>query len=293
VYPRELPDLFYGTQLTVFGRYKKAGQSAIRLTGQVAGKPVDFTYEKALPDSDTNNEFIEKLWGTRKIAYLLDQIRKSGESSEVKDEVVRLAKKYGVVTPYTSYLVQEDTQPVPVVAAATPVDHQRFMPRQAPVLMDAEKKVGVAGPTGSIRASAAPSAGGAADQMSYRRSYNLAASSGAEAVDAAKDLRKMKEASSVSEADEVSQAQRAVAGLRFRLLGETWVDTQLSDSEPATLKIKYLSDAYFEALRQNPELKDVFSLGTQVRVKLSKCVLEIGSEGVEKLSTEQIELLKK
>jgi Ca-activated chloride channel family protein len=85
VYPKELPDLFYGTQLTIFGRYKKPGSTAIRLTGQVAGKPADFTYEKTLPGDAAGNEFVEKLWGTRKIAYLLDQIRKSGESREVKD----------------------------------------------------------------------------------------------------------------------------------------------------------------------------------------------------------------
>ncbi|HTU22565.1 MAG TPA: hypothetical protein VMG10_31290, partial [Gemmataceae bacterium] len=59
-------------------------------------------------------EFVEHLWARRKVGYLLDQIRANGEKKELLQEVVTLAKKYGITTPYTSYLVVPDG-PMPVV----------------------------------------------------------------------------------------------------------------------------------------------------------------------------------
>src|SRR6185503_16021213 len=52
--------------------------------------------------------FLPRLWAMRKVGFLLDQIRMAGESAEVKDEIVRLAKKYGFVTPYTSMLAADE-----------------------------------------------------------------------------------------------------------------------------------------------------------------------------------------
>jgi len=50
------------------------------------------------------------VWAVRKIGYLLDEIRLHGENKEVKDEIVRLSKLHGIMTPYTSFLVQEDVR---------------------------------------------------------------------------------------------------------------------------------------------------------------------------------------
>src|SRR5262249_34076927 len=55
-----------------------------------------------------DKDFIEHLWARRKVGYLLDQIRANGEKKELVDEVVLLAKKYGITTPYTSYLIVPD-----------------------------------------------------------------------------------------------------------------------------------------------------------------------------------------
>src|SRR5262249_34694046 len=52
--------------------------------------------------------FVEHVWARRKVGYLLDQIRAHGEKKELVDEVVALAKRYGIATPYTSYLVVPD-----------------------------------------------------------------------------------------------------------------------------------------------------------------------------------------
>jgi Ca-activated chloride channel family protein len=58
------------------------------------------------------------LWARRKVGYLLDQIRVNGEKDELIKEVVTLAKRYGIATPYTSYLVVPDTV-MPVVPPTT------------------------------------------------------------------------------------------------------------------------------------------------------------------------------
>ncbi len=120
VYPTQLPDLFHGTQLIAFGRYTGHGPSAVKLTGQVGMETKEFVYELHFPEK-TNDEhsFVEHLWARRKVGVLLDQIRATGEKKELVEEVVALAKKYGITTPYTSYLIVPDAA-VPVVRPVGP-----------------------------------------------------------------------------------------------------------------------------------------------------------------------------
>jgi Ca-activated chloride channel family protein len=109
VYPPELPDLFDGGQLVVMGRFSGKGASAIKLTGKVGKAEKEFVYEFTFPaKTEDGKEFVEALWARRKVGYLLDQVRINGEKKELIDEVVSLAKKYGITTPYTSYLIVPD-----------------------------------------------------------------------------------------------------------------------------------------------------------------------------------------
>lgn len=108
VYPKRLPDLFKGTQLLVFGRYKKDGHVAIKLTGTLGDRDQAFVYEDTFAKAEPKNEFIPKLWASRKVGYLLDEIRLRGENEELVKEVITLSKEHGIMTPYTSYLVTED-----------------------------------------------------------------------------------------------------------------------------------------------------------------------------------------
>ncbi|MDP6379812.1 MAG: VIT domain-containing protein, partial [Phycisphaerae bacterium] len=107
MYPRQLPDLFRGTQLVLVGAYKNKGESAIRLTGRVGKKRREFVYEGKFPRKNVKRSFIAPIFAHRKIGYLLDQIRLNGETKELKDEVIRLSVSHGIETPYTSYLVLE------------------------------------------------------------------------------------------------------------------------------------------------------------------------------------------
>jgi Ca-activated chloride channel homolog len=116
VYPPQLPDLFHGTQLVVLGRYSGNGHAAITLKGTVGMETKEFVYELNFANK-TNDEkgFVEDLWARRKVGYLLDQIRVNGEKKELVDEVVALAKRYGIATPYTSYLLVPDGPLPPAV----------------------------------------------------------------------------------------------------------------------------------------------------------------------------------
>ncbi len=112
-YPRQIPDIFAGMQLIQFGRYTSSGSAAIYLTGEVNSEEQRFTYEANFPAEQSQNDFIPRLWATRKIGYLMDEIRLHGESQELVDEIVYLSKKYGIITPYTSFLITEDEPPLP------------------------------------------------------------------------------------------------------------------------------------------------------------------------------------
>jgi Ca-activated chloride channel family protein len=114
MYPRTLPDLFKGSQLAIVGRYKNSMNAAsVRLTGKVGGREQTFTFAaQAFPSEKTDNPFLPRLWATRRVGYLLEQIRLNGENRELVDEVVALGTRFGIVTPYTSFLVTDDLKDV-------------------------------------------------------------------------------------------------------------------------------------------------------------------------------------
>lgn len=125
LFPRTLPDLFRGSQLLVLGRYRDADEARVTLSGQAAGIATAYTALQSFPDVELEASFLPRLWAGRKIAYLLNQIRLYGERDELVDEVIDLSKTYGVITPYTSFLVDEgelDTEEAAdaLRAAATP-----------------------------------------------------------------------------------------------------------------------------------------------------------------------------
>jgi Ca-activated chloride channel homolog len=118
IYPLQLPDLFYGGQLVLFGRYSGSGQTAIKLSGLIGSEERELVYETSFPAKTENGrEFVENLWARRKVGFILDQIRVNGESKELVEEVTGMAKRYGIATPYTSYLVVPDTM-MPIVRGA-------------------------------------------------------------------------------------------------------------------------------------------------------------------------------
>ena len=108
MYPADLPDIFKGDQLVLAGRYSGSGDATAKLTGMVNGEEQTFTYKIHFDDQNDKDEYIPRLWATRRVGYLLDTIRLHGENPELRDEVTSVARQFGIVTPYTAYLIIED-----------------------------------------------------------------------------------------------------------------------------------------------------------------------------------------
>ena len=109
MYPPELPDLFQGGQLVVMGRYRGAGKAKLTLTGLVGSEKKEFAYDVQFQEKTFGDyAFVEHLWARRKVGYLLDQMRANGEQKELVDETKSLAKRYGIATPYSSWLIMPE-----------------------------------------------------------------------------------------------------------------------------------------------------------------------------------------
>jgi Ca-activated chloride channel homolog len=108
-YPRHLTDLFAGEQLVWVGRYKTAGPVKLTLAGRIGDKRETFTFNGTLETHSVGdaNSFVEKVWATRRIGELIDEIDLHGQNQELVNELVELSKKHGIMTPYTSFLADE------------------------------------------------------------------------------------------------------------------------------------------------------------------------------------------
>jgi len=112
VYPQKLPALFKGSEVMIFGRYRGGGRLGLEVSGTLAGEPVAYRYDAVLPEKPdgTEHEFVAPLWAARKIGYLLQEIRLHGENEELIAEVVKLSRKFGIVTEYTEFLAMTDKE---------------------------------------------------------------------------------------------------------------------------------------------------------------------------------------
>lgn len=125
VLPARLPDLFEGDQLVVLGRYTTTPDGArLRLEGEYLGQRRTFEFAIDPARATTANAFVPRLWASRKIAFLLDEVRQAGVSGDVRtdprtreliDAVVKLSMRWGILTEYTSFLA-EDPSGTPVAA---------------------------------------------------------------------------------------------------------------------------------------------------------------------------------
>jgi Ca-activated chloride channel family protein len=124
LYPGKLPDLFAGDMLEIAGRYHSGGKGHVVLKGQGSSQPETFSHDIDLSTGWTEHDYLPKIWAARAVGYLLTQIHLHGGSPELVDRVRQLGEKYGIITPYTSYLAPPEQDD-----SSTPI---RSMPMQAP-----------------------------------------------------------------------------------------------------------------------------------------------------------------
>jgi Ca-activated chloride channel homolog len=262
VYPRELPDLFKGTQVTLIGRYRNANDLnniRIALSGKSGREQRSFSYDRLrFPLKEEENDFLPKLWATRRVGWLMEQIRSNGEQKELVDEIVDLGTRYGIVTPYTSYLALEPN--------AQPVTNSTVTPGRD----------GTSGGSGG-GFSNSPTARKARTQSAATAAPAEArATTGAAAVQQSRRAREQQETVMVDKDDALSSAVKTAGGKTFYLRDNVWTDAEFKqDSRLPETVVTFGSNEYFDLLKRERRLAEFFSLGEQVVVVLDGRVYRV------------------
>ncbi len=266
LYPREMPDLYRGSALTVCGRYQGSGPAVIEITGQVNGRSQRFVFHADFPTRRWQHDFLPRLWAARRVGFLLDQIRLHGENRELVDEVTRLARLHGIITPYTSYLIVEDEK----------------IRRERGDLADSDMTLGRV-------AAASP---GFAKKQAEEFSKLKEDKEGGSGVRISDELQKLNQAQAVTETmsgahrlsyrDSNDQERnlgrqvKTVAGRTFYFSGAMWVDSVVQSMGSLPLKrIAFASDAYFDWLEKEPACKPFLALGRSLKFVWKKQIVEI------------------
>ena len=264
-YPKELPDLFKGSSISVIGRYKGEGETQIVLKGKIKNKKKIFKNQFVFCRADEKNDFIPSLWASRRIGHLLDHVRLHGKEKELIDEITQLAKIYGIITPYTSYLILEDEKDLVQRDEISPLDQtlRAVVPKASNFLRKNKKAY--------------------SDMMEE---------SGAGSVQASKELQSMVNAENFAHAqqgksrlgykDKENNAQnvlnqvRYIQGRAFYNSGSFWVDSYIQAKKPLrTRQIKFADKEYFKLIKKYPEITPFLALGRNVRFVFNNKVYEI------------------
>ena len=110
VEPAQVPNLYHGAPIRIYGRYKESGEAQMALNGGVLGKELRQTVPLEFPEVDPDNPEIERMWAWKRVDSLLKAADKTGARTNIIDEVIRLGETYSIVTEYTSFLVLENNQ---------------------------------------------------------------------------------------------------------------------------------------------------------------------------------------
>ncbi|MCX7935414.1 MAG: hypothetical protein N3A66_09160, partial [Planctomycetota bacterium] len=273
VYPKRPADIFRGSQLILLGRFEGQGEQSLRVRGKVAGQDKEYVY-RVVWGEKAGAPFMPTLWAMRKVGYLLDEIRLRGANQELIDEVTRLGKKYGIVTPYTSFLVVDDGtmppppgQPVPLPGPIVGREEARQIAKEA---ADAASRDFAAAPAAGERAQEASRTAGRfkGDALGAGGAPSL------EMAEAGPDDSSLQAARAKARERGGAAADRLTRAPIRRIEGKTfvWQDGVWTDSEydPAkvgqTVEVEFVSGRYFDLLQTKPALAKFFALGENVVV---------------------------
>jgi Ca-activated chloride channel family protein len=261
IYPREMPDIFRGSQVTLIGRYTNRAELrnlTMRLTGRTGNQTRTFDYANvSFPSNEERNDFLPRLWATRRVGWLMEQIRTNGEQKELTDEIVDLGTRYGIVTPYTSYLALEPGQQVVAADAARPVtsnsgNRDRAPRRGAPGNLGGGLSAGSESPPPAPKEAAKATTG----EYAVRESKRARAQQDATRADGA-DADEVTAMSSVSK----------VGDKTFYMRDGVWVDSEFKpESKLPETVVEFGGDEYFALIKREPQLARFFALGERVVV---------------------------
>ena len=265
VYPATpLPDLFAGTQLTLVGRYRgDASNLSFTLKGQVNGTEQTFVYSGLnFPGRAGGEAFIARLWATRRIGDLLNSIRLNGENKELIDSVVKLSVRYGIITPYTSFLITEND-----ILTADGRNRAEAAFQQEAQTLSTDKTgsaaVSAADASSGLANAAAPAPAQFAAQPTMSPSGTMTSTIGGEA--------------NVGD-ENVTNPIQTVNDKTFLLQNGVWTDTAFQPDTMQTQKVIFLSDEYFALLDKTPELAPYFAIGDKVIAVIDGVAYEVTAE---------------
>jgi Ca-activated chloride channel family protein len=256
VYPRVVPDLFRGSQVTLIGRYSNDEDLAalrLTLTGQSGGSTRTYTYDNlSFPLRNESNDYLPRLWATRRVGWLMEQVRSNGEQKELRDEIVDLGTRYGIVTPYTSYLALEPEQ-----------TSSNFV--MTPGTATTQRRMDNRGFLGGLRAPEPKSSPQANAPPAVLDSVRV--DTGAAAVQQSKRAREQMDAENLLKDETRADAVKRAGGKTFYLIDGVWTDSEFkADAKLPETVLTFGSDDYFAVLKQNPKLANYFALAERVVV---------------------------
>ncbi len=257
VYPQKVPDVFRGEQVLVFGKYRGAGKHTVELTGIIGGEEKTFSYELEFPETtDDKHSFVPRLWAGQKVDALISEARAAGVNppQELIDDITYLAMRYGIVTPYTSFLMADDivAENQSGVGPGLPVMRGAFRRdlQQKLAAADVDARGGRGGGGGQGRVAASKSA--AEDKRVMDQSggassfYNRAE----------REMRKYGKQGSALE------AVRYIGSRTFYRGQNRWFDSQFEpDNVMEVETIDVRSKRYFELLGAHAEIAKYLALG--------------------------------
>ncbi len=292
IFPKTLPDIYQGAQLVITARYaiKDAPlHTAVTVSGMANGKELRYIYDATFPASAITADFVPRLWATRKIGYLEDQVRLNGAKAEVVQEIIQLSKEYGILTEYTSFLVDLDTNP-PVAGAPRPLalrSSKDLTATGTKVMNDyrdntkgADQIAQAQNRNYNYYANQSPSAYSSAvtDSIGYQAygyEYGKAGAAGA-----APTLG----GAGVPGATTNNTPPPADRGLRnfnqrsFVQEGKKLTDINLKDAQNV-IKVKQFSPAYFQLANADTNMAQYLSLSKDITISLQEDAIVVGTEG--------------
>ena len=293
LYPAALPDLFKGEQLVLAGRYSGKATGPVWIEGRVNGELRRFTQEMSFPsesreqDRDRDREFIPRLWATRRVGYLLDEIRLRGENKELKDEVVELARRYSIVTPYTAYLIMEDETHRGVAQGARTfrfesTAQQREMRDHYDESMrrrDGDNAVASSRSFFRLKEAQAPGeaiVAGSAEALRVTPAVPLSAA--APQVDRMNRpaLPVITSPALQSDARTYAEQGRFISGKTFFFNAGQWTDSAVQKvPEAKHVRIQFGSTEYFDLIQNQPQTRAWLALGKNIHFAIGGTIYEI------------------
>jgi Ca-activated chloride channel family protein len=269
MYPSNLPDLFKGDQLVVAGRYSGAGDVEAKLTGNVGSSEQTFTYKLHFDDRKTTDDYVPRLWATRRVGFLLDEIRIRGETAELRDETTELARKYGIVTPYTAYLIVEDED-----RRRVPMADRSMQGMSKDVATRAE--VAKAWDGFKDKKEGEDGVANARSQNAFKFAQQAPASISSGASESLRGFAAAAPAGTPAAArlSQYTQQSRFVNGRAFFQNGNQWIDSNAQNTAKRE-RVQFNSEKYFNLLTKHPEAGPWLALGQNVVLKLNDTVYEI------------------